>query len=64
MPPVTDDSRSAFDVRPVREHVRHQIACAQQPNRAFDVTPAGALPHFERCEDFAALYDAFLKRKE
>lgn len=43
---------------------RYKSAFTQQPNWTFDVMPTGALPYFERCADFAALYDAFLMRKD
>ena len=41
---------------------RHKSAYAGLPNWTFDVMPTGALPYFERCEEFAALYDAFLRK--
>jgi pimeloyl-ACP methyl ester carboxylesterase len=43
---------------------RHKAAYALHPNWTFDVMPTGALPYFERCEDFTALYEAFLNRKD
>lgn len=43
---------------------RHRSAFAQRPNWTFDVMPTGALPYFERCDDFTALYEAFLNRKD
>jgi pimeloyl-ACP methyl ester carboxylesterase len=43
---------------------RHQSAFAQMPNWTFDVMPTGALPYFEHCDDFTALYEAFLNRKD
>lgn len=42
---------------------RHKSAYAHQPNWTFDVMPTGALPYFERCDEFVALYDAFLARR-
>jgi pimeloyl-ACP methyl ester carboxylesterase len=42
---------------------RHKSAYAGLPNWTFDVMPTGALPYFERCDEFAALYDAFLGQR-
>ena len=41
---------------------RHKSAYVGLPNWTFDVMPTGALPYFEGCDEFAALYDAFLSR--
>ncbi len=43
---------------------RHKAAFALQPNWSFDVMATGALPHFERRDDFTALYEAFLTRRD
>ena len=40
---------------------RHQSAYAHLPNWTFNVMPTGALPYFERCDEFTALYDDFLR---
>jgi len=42
---------------------RHKSAYIGLPNWAFDVMPTGALPYFERCDEFVALHDAFLSRQ-
>lgn len=42
---------------------RHKAAYAKLPNWTFDVMSTGALPYFERREEFVALYDAFLSRQ-
>jgi pimeloyl-ACP methyl ester carboxylesterase len=42
---------------------RHKSAYAELPNWTFDVMPTGALPYFERCDEFVALYDAFLRSR-
>ena len=42
---------------------RHKSAYAGLPNWTFDVMPTGALPYFERIEDFTARYDAFLSQR-
>ena len=40
---------------------RHKSAYAHQPNWTFDVMSTGAMPYFERPEEFMQLYDAFLQ---
>ena len=42
---------------------RHKSAYVGRSNWTFDVMPTGALPYFERCDDFVALYDSFLGRR-
>lgn len=42
---------------------RHKSAYAGRSNWKFDVMPTGALPYFERLDEFVALYDAFLARR-
>lgn len=42
---------------------RHKSAYAGRTNWTFDVMPTGALPYFERRDEFVALYDAFLARR-
>jgi pimeloyl-ACP methyl ester carboxylesterase len=42
---------------------RHKSAYAGRSNWTFDIMPTGALPYFERCDDFVALYDSFLGRQ-
>ncbi|MEI7465024.1 MAG: alpha/beta hydrolase [Burkholderiales bacterium] len=42
---------------------RHKSAYAGRSNWTFDIMPTGALPYFERCDDFVALYDGFLGRQ-
>jgi pimeloyl-ACP methyl ester carboxylesterase len=42
---------------------RHKSAYAGHSNWTFDIMPTGALPYFERCDDFVALYDSFLGRR-
>lgn len=42
---------------------RHKSAYAGRSNWTFDVMPTGALPYFERRDEFVALYDAFLGRR-
>jgi pimeloyl-ACP methyl ester carboxylesterase len=42
---------------------RHKAAYAHQPNWTFDVMSTGALPYFERPEEFMLLYDAFLRSR-
>ncbi len=43
---------------------RHKAAFKHQPGWRFDVMPTGALPYFEDLDDFTALYEAFLNRKD
>lgn len=38
---------------------RHKAAYAHQPRWTFDVMSTGAMPYFERLDEFTALYDAF-----
>ena len=40
---------------------RHKVAYAHQPHWTFDVMSTGAMPYFERPEEFMQLYDAFLQ---
>jgi pimeloyl-ACP methyl ester carboxylesterase len=40
---------------------RHKAAYAHQPHWTFDVMSTGAMPYFERPEEFVQLYDAFLQ---
>jgi pimeloyl-ACP methyl ester carboxylesterase len=40
---------------------RHKSAYAHQPHWTFDVMSTGAMPYFERPEEFMQLYDAFLQ---
>ena len=42
---------------------RHKSAYAGLPNWTFDVMPTGALPYFERGDEFVASYDAFLSQR-
>jgi pimeloyl-ACP methyl ester carboxylesterase len=42
---------------------RHKTAYAHQPRWTFDVMSTGAMPYFERLDEFTALYDAFLKAR-
>lgn len=42
---------------------RHKSAYANLPHWTFNVMPTGALPHFERCDAFTDLYDAFLRQR-
>ena len=42
---------------------RHKSAYAERSNWTFDVMPTGALPYFERRDEFVASYDAFLGRR-
>ncbi len=42
---------------------RHKSAYAGRTNWTFDVMPTGALPYFERLDEFVSLYDAFLARR-
>ena len=40
---------------------RHKAAYSHQPRWTFDVMSTGALPYFERLDEFTALYDMFLQ---
>jgi hypothetical protein len=40
---------------------RHKAAYAHQPHWTFDVMSTGAMPYFERPDEFMQLYDAFLQ---
>ena len=40
---------------------RHKAAYAHQPHWTFDVMSTGAMPYFERPEEFMLLYDAVLQ---
>lgn len=42
---------------------RHKSAYVGHSNWTFDVMQTGALPYFECCDDFVALYDSFLGRR-
>jgi pimeloyl-ACP methyl ester carboxylesterase len=42
---------------------RHKAAYAHQPRWTFDVMSTGAMPYFERLDEFTALYDAFLNTR-
>lgn len=42
---------------------RHKSAYAGHSNWTFDVMPTGALPYFERLDEFVSLYDTFLTRR-
>lgn len=40
---------------------RHKTAYSHQPRWTFDVMSTGAMPYFERLDEFTALYDLFLQ---
>ena len=42
---------------------RHKSAYTDRSNWTFDIMPTGALPYFEREDEFVTLYDAFLARR-
>jgi pimeloyl-ACP methyl ester carboxylesterase len=42
---------------------RHKAAYAHQSHWTFDVMSTGAMPYFERPEEFMQLYDAFLQSR-
>ena len=41
----------------------HKAAYAHQPHWTFDVMSTGAMPYFERLDEFTALYDLFLQTR-